>query len=109
MLKITGMCYKSTLCICLSACVYFYIALAVYSRSPAAYEALKRFKILQLPSKSTLQSYTGAFLHEPGASHQCIEDQVAQYVIFKSECIKQGKREPKGDGVIIFDKVKVAC
>lgn len=85
------------------------IALAVYSRSPAAYEALKSFKILQLPSKSTLQSYTGTFLHEPGASHQCIADQVAQFVIFKSDCVKQGKHVPQGDGVIIFDEVKVAC
>jgi len=62
----------------------------VYTRSPAAYEALKSFGVLQLPSKSTLQSYTGAFLHEPGASSQCIADQVAQYIIFKEECHKQG-------------------
>lgn len=83
--------------------------MAVYSRSPAAYEALKSFKLLQLPSKSTLQAYTGAFLHEPGASQQCIADQVAQFVIFKADCAKQGKHVPQGDGVIIFDEVKVAC
>ena len=88
---------------------YFCLALAVYSRSPAAYEALKSFKLLQLPSKSTLQAYTGAFLHEPGASEQCIADQVAQFVIFKADCVKQGKRVPQGDGVVIFDEVKVAC
>ena len=41
-------------------------ALAVYVRSPAAYEALKSFNLLQLPSKATLQAYTGAFLDEPG-------------------------------------------
>lgn len=83
--------------------------MAVYSRSPAAYEALKSFKLLQLPSKSTLQAYTGAFLHEPGSSHQCIADQVAQFVVFKAESVKQGKRMPQGDGVVIFDEVKVAC
>jgi len=102
MLEITGMCCKFTVCIYLSVCIYFCVALVVYKRSPAA---LKSFKILQLPSKS-LQSYMGAFLHEPGASNQCIED---QYVIFKSKCVKQGKREPQRDGVIIFDEVKVAC
>ena len=61
--------------------IYFHIALAIllYSRSPAAYEALKSFNILQLPSRSTLQLYTGAFLHEPGADSLCIADQVAQY------------------------------
>ena len=89
--------------------IAFAIALAVYSRSPAAYYALKSFKLLQLPSKSILRAYSGAFLHKPGASQQCIADQVAQFVLFKAECVKQGKREPEGDGVIIFDEVKVAC
>lgn len=42
------------------------IALAVYVRSPAAYDALKSFKILQLPCKATLQAYTGAFMDNPG-------------------------------------------
>jgi len=85
------------------------LALAVYTRSPAAYEALKSFGILQLPSRSTLQAYTGAFMHEPGASSQCIERQVARYVIFKEQCREAGKQEPKSDGVLIFDEVKVAC
>ena len=35
--------------------ITYRMALAVYSRSPAAYEALKSFKILQLPCKSSLQ------------------------------------------------------
>jgi len=70
----------------------FQIALAIFARSPAAYEALKSFEILQLPSRSTLQPYTGTFLHEPGASGQCIADQVAQYIVFKAECEKEGKK-----------------
>ena len=56
------------------------LALAVFARSPAAYDALRSFKILQLPCRSTLQAYTGAFLHKPGANSACIADQVAQYV-----------------------------
>ena len=93
-------------------CVYCYswrIALAIYTRSAAAYEALKSFEIVQLPSRSLLQSYTGAFLHEPGATRKCIVDQVTQYVLFKSECEKQGKHIPQSDGVLVFDEVKVAC
>lgn len=43
-----------------------FLALAVFVRSPAAYEALKSFNILQLPSRATLQAYTGAFLDNPG-------------------------------------------
>lgn len=55
------------------------LALAVYCRSPAAYGALKSFELLQLPSRSTLQAYTGAFLEDSGMlcisaySHVCKE------------------------------------
>ena len=44
----------------------FSLALAVFVRSSAAYEALKSFNILQLPSRATLQAYTGAFFDNPG-------------------------------------------
>jgi len=81
----------------------------VFTRSPSAYEALKSFGILQLPSRSTLQSFTGAFLHEPGANSSCVSDQVARYVNFIAECEKFGKPKPQGDGALIFDEVKVAC
>ena len=47
-------------------CMFYVAALAVYVRSPAAYEALKGFNLLQLPSRSTLQAYTGAFIDDPG-------------------------------------------
>ena len=40
-----------------------YSPLVVFICSPAAYELLKGFNILQLPS---LQAYTGAFLDNPG-------------------------------------------
>ena len=83
--------------------------MALYLRSPAAYEALKSFKILQLPCQSTLKAYTGAFMHDPGARSDCILDQVTHYVAFKEHCVKSGKQEPKADGVLIFDEVKVAC
>ena len=86
-----------------------FTALAIYTRSPAAYEALKDFDILKLPSKATLQSYTGAFIHEPGASARCISDQVSCYLAFNEESRKLGKQESKGDGALIFDEVKVAC
>ena len=49
-----------------SMCSFFISALAVFVCSPAAYEALKSFNILQLSSRSTLQAYTGAFLDSPG-------------------------------------------
>ena len=83
------------------------IALAVYIRSPAAYEALKSFGILQLPCRSTLQAYTGAFLYEPGANSTCIEKQEAEFVLHCQKRVLDGKKESKKDGVLIFDEVKV--
>ena len=56
-----------------------------------------------------MQAYTGAFMHDPGASSVCIAEQVARYVVFKEECHKSRKQEPKSDGVLIFDEVKVVC
>uniref|UniRef100_A0A1X7V7C0 Uncharacterized protein n=1 Tax=Amphimedon queenslandica TaxID=400682 RepID=A0A1X7V7C0_AMPQE len=61
--------------------------------------------ILQLPCCSTLQAYTGAFLHEPGASRFCIEKQVAEFVLHCHR--REGKKESKKDGVLILDDVKV--
>jgi len=93
--------------------VFVYIftsALAVYIRSPSAYEALKQFDILKLPAKSTLQAYTGAFIHDPGTNKtNCIAEQVSRYLVYKEECKQLGKQEPQADGAIIFDEVKVAC
>ena len=86
---------------------FFLKALAIYIRSPAAYESLKSFDILQLPARSTLQAYTGCFLHDSGASWESIFKQVEQYQQFKSECKASGKAIPMADGVLIFDEVKV--
>ena len=85
----------------------YIIALAIYTRSPAAYEALKSFKILHLPSRSTLQAYTGAFHHASGANSACIKDQVAQYILYCEQLRKEGKRESIKAGALIFDEVKV--
>lgn len=81
-------------------------ALAVFSHSPAAYEALKSFNILQLPSRATLQSYT-AFLHEQGAGYHCISEQVSQYQQYYAKAKVDGKMESKNVGALIFDEVKV--
>ena len=49
--------------------VTYRIALAIYIRSPSAYEALKSFKIIQLPSVTTLKTFKGPRLHSPGINH----------------------------------------
>ena len=79
----------------------------MYVRSPSAYEALKSFNILQLPSHTSLQSYTGAFLHEAGASLDTIVKQTEIYRAYICTCEREGKSVPQSDGVLIFDEVKV--
>ena len=46
--------------------ITYRVALVVFSRNPAAYEALKLFIILQLPSVSTMKRYMRANREEPG-------------------------------------------
>ena len=42
------------------------LALADSTRSPSAYDALKSFGLIQLPSQATPEAYTGAFLDKAG-------------------------------------------
>ena len=74
---------------------------------PTAYEALKSFNIMQLPSRTTLQSYTGAFLHEAGACNESISKQVTECKSFCCSCKAKGDTSPMSDGTLIFDEVKV--
>jgi len=76
----------------------------VFIHSPAAFEALKSFNILQLPSRATLQA---SFLHEAGASRDSISKQVDKYKIFQQNCKAEGKLLPQSNGALIFDEVKV--
>ena len=79
----------------------------MFVRSPAAYVALRDFKIMQFPSRATLQAYTGAFLHEVGACSESIASQVTKYHAFKESCRPENQEIPKADGALIFDEVKV--
>lgn len=97
------------------------MALAVYTRSPAAYEALRDFKLLQLPSVRTLKYYIDANLESAGNSMERLQQSRKQYVAFTEEKRKESmenkatttageEREfhlPTGDGVLIIDEVKV--
>ena len=90
--------------------VTYRIALAIYIRSPSAYEALKSFKILQLPSVTTLKTFKGPRLHSPGINHgiqEYIKEQGNNYTKYKDELQKRGQKQPLGEGVLIFDEVKV--
>ena len=82
--------------------ITYRVALAVFSRSPAAYEALKSFKILQLPSVSTMKTYMRANREEPGPVYHRLAEEKTKY-----EEIKEFKRKmkfpiPLGEGALIF-------
>lgn len=60
-------------------------ALAVYTRSPAAYEDLKNFKLLQLPSVRTLKHYVGANHEDAGECMDRLENERRQYLAMVEE------------------------
>ena len=57
------------------------LALAVFTRSPSAYEALRSFKLLQLPSVRTLKYYIDANLEEAGECMKRLEDERKHYLV----------------------------
>ena len=90
--------------------ITYRIALAVYCRSPAAYDALRSYNVLQLPSASSLKSYRSPRLHRPGI-HNGIREYVCEqsenYLKYKEELQKRGQLEPLHEGILIFDEVKI--
>jgi hypothetical protein len=84
-----------------------YAALAIYLRSPAAFESIRDMNILQLPSKRSFQDYVSANLLRPSIDHDYMAQQYYMYskhgedVLVKSEC------PPLGEGILIFDEMKV--
>lgn len=85
-------------------------ALAVYSRSPAAFDALRNFKILQLPSVATLKSYTKSNKEPPGLCAQRLAQERCHYDTKVQEHIESGKPcPPLSEGVLVVDEVKVAA
>ena len=76
----------------------YLLALAVYSRSPAAYQALRGFKLLQLPCVRTLKYYyIDANLESAGDSVERLQQSRKQYVALIEEKKKlQDKNRDKG-------------
>ena len=79
----------------------------MYHRSPAAYDALRSWDIFNLPSRASLKQFTTTCLHGDGVYFDYLRDQSQKYALYKEECVKKNIKEPRGDGVIILDEVKV--
>jgi hypothetical protein len=85
----------------------FRVALSVYTRSPAAYNAFKNWNIFNLPSRSAMQKYSTTLLHESGAYFDYIEDQRKKYDMYVKECEEKGWKKLLSEGALILDEVKV--
>lgn len=81
-----------------------YPTLALFTQSPSAFEAVKSLNILQLPSRASLQSFTSANIQKPGVSCEYICE---QWKAYKAHCAQVSGPKPVGEGVPIFDEVKV--
>ena len=83
------------------------IAFAIFTRSPAAYEELKGYQTLNLPPVALLKQFTSANKQAPGLNLPHLHDAKPTYTAYKVERKEQGFLEPKDNGVLIFDEVKV--
>ena len=80
-----------------SCCTYIItLALAVYSRSPVAYQALRDIKLLQLPCVRTLKYYIDANLESAGDSVERLQQSRKQYVALIEEKKVQEENTNKG-------------
>ena len=83
-------------------------ALAVYTRSPSAYEALKSFQIIQLPGVRTLKDYINSNREDPGKIQERLKlcrEEYDRTVTMQKQL--GNKQVPISKGVLIFDEVKV--
>ena len=87
--------------------VTFRLALSVYIRSTSAYNALKSFPMLNLPSISTLRKFMKDKLHAAGECDVYLADQKQRYLKKQENLQKNGQPTPDGFGLLIFDEVKV--
>ena len=79
----------------------------MYTRSPAAYSALKNLGLLNLPCENSLKEFLDANLLNPGTCENYVEKQKHIYNEWKKQCKLEGKPVPLNEGVLISDEVKV--
>lgn len=92
---------------CYNLYFLYFLAMAVYARSPSAYAALKNLEIIQLPCEKQVKKKMNANSMECGIDEKAIEQEVTKYEEFVT--IQQQKKKPKPMkvGVLIFDETKV--
>ena len=85
-----------------------YVALSIFSRSPAAYHAVRSLGIFQLPCDRTLRGYMYKYSSSPGISEEALLEMAEKYKVFKEERVEAGYPRPVSEGVLMWDEVKVS-
>jgi hypothetical protein len=84
------------------------IALAVYARSPAALQVLIDFKVIPVPSKSTLLRYANVHRHGAGMSETFLVQMAESVERFKAVCATRNiPWQNCLDGAIIIDEIVI--
>ena len=82
-------------------------ALAIYSRCPSAFRAVRDLKILQLPCEKVLKAHIKSSSEKPGIDEKYLEGQKEKFDMFAQDQASQGRPIPLQLGALIFDEVKV--
>ena len=82
-------------CVCVCVCVYTHTVFVLMRRSGGC-------TYIHVCIVSLCTSLTNL-----GSSHERMAKETERFTSFKQQCLAEKKKEPKGDGVLIFDEVKV--
>lgn len=82
-------------------------ALAVYNRSPSAYEALRNLSILQLPCTKVLKKVLKDGAEKSGIDPHYFQSQQGKFQAYQRQRESDGHPQPLGIGVMMWDEVKV--
>ena len=83
------------------------LALAVYTRSPSAFHALRDLKILQLPCSKVISKILKDGAEKAGIDDEYLKAQHDQFKSYQDQREKDGHPRPLGLGVMMWDEVKV--
>ena len=91
----------------LNLLIFSFLALAVYSRCPSAYEALCNLNILQLPCSKVLKRVLKEGSEKPGVDEEYMRQQHEKFCQYKKQREAGGFPQPLGLGILMWDEVKV--
>ena len=91
----------------LNLVIFAFLALAVYSRCPSAYEALSNLHILQLPCSKVLKRVLKEGSEKPGVVEDYMGQQLEEFCEYRKQPVAGGFPQPLGLRILMSDEVKV--